>query len=36
MEPPNASLSEISAADWVNTPERVKQLVERLLERIEA
>jgi transposase len=36
MESPNAFLSEISAEDWANTPESVKQLVQRLLERIEA
>lgn len=36
METPNAFLSEISAEDWANTPESVKQLVQRLLERIEA
>lgn len=29
-------LAEISEADWANTPESVKQLVRRLLERIEA
>ncbi|WP_416670326.1 DUF6444 domain-containing protein [Egbenema bharatensis] len=36
MESPNAFLSEISAENWANTPESVKQLVQRLLERIEA
>lgn len=36
MKSPNTFLSEISAEDWVNTPESVKQLVQRLLERIEA
>jgi hypothetical protein len=35
MEFPNAFLSEISAEDWENTPESVKQLMKRLLERIE-
>jgi hypothetical protein len=35
MESPNAFLSEISAEDWANTPESVKQLMKRLLERIE-
>jgi len=36
MEPPKVTLSEISAEDWANTPESVKQLVQHLLERIEA
>lgn len=35
MESPYATLSETSVEDWANTPESVKQLVQRLLERIE-